>query len=590
MTTKKQASQTEKNDGTNDVEPGMVVEATKGDLGEKDVSKPKVTDVVQDQQGNVDKVVVKKGVIFKKTLEIPADRITSIDQENAGNKSEQGKVIVDVSKKEAAALRSVGTEALESEYEHNLLDKVEQQVPTAEGLREIEAINNPLQTEQIPSHILDENTAMPPEAKQQDANKAEEETHPAPAKKRNFFLHVLGPGFLAGMAGNDASAVATYAIDGATTGYGHLWLILLSTPLYQAVQFACAKVGRLTQKGLADILREHYSRWAAIAASLILIVANVALIAADLVAIGSGLQLITGLSWVWFVIPVAAILWYLTVYRNFETIKKIFIVMSLAFVAYIITAVFSHPNWGEVLVNTFVPHVDLSFVSISSAVALLGATISPYNMFWQVQGEKEEKRSGSTKQKMRGAAVDIAVGVISGNLIAYFIIISTASTLFVHHQSINTAADAARSLEPLLGPVAKYLFAFGLIGAGLVAIPILLASTSYAVSGTFGWPAGLSKKPWQNEGFYLILTGALVVSVVIALIHLDPIQLLFWANVLNGLLAPILVIYIVIIGNNRKIMRKQRLGIITNIGLVVTALVMITAAILLFYGLATGQG
>jgi Mn2+/Fe2+ NRAMP family transporter len=210
-------------------------------------------------------------------------------------------------------------------------------------------------------------------------------------------------------------------------------------------------------------------------------------------------------------------------------------------------------------------------------------------MFWQVQGEKEEQRVGSTKRKLRGAALDIAVGVISGNLIAYFIIISTASTLFAHHQSITTAIDAARSLEPLLGPIAKYLFAFGLIGAGLVAIPILLASTSYAVAGTFGWPSGLSKKPWQNEGFYLILTGAMVISMVIALIRLDPIKLIFWANVLSGVLAPILVIYLIVIGNNRKIMQKHRLGFITNIGLVTTALVMITAAILLFYGLATGQ-
>ena len=199
----------------------------------------------------------------------------------------------------------------------------------------------------------------------------------------------------------------------------------------------------------------------------------------------------------------------------------------------------------------------------------------------------EEKRTGSFKQKMRGAALDIAIGVINGNLIAYFIIISTASTLFVHHQNISTAADAARSLEPLLGPVAKYLFAFGLIGAGLVAIPILLASTSYAISGTFGWPAGLSKKPWQNEGFYLILTGALLVSVAIALIHLDPLALIFWANVLSGVLAPTLVIYVLIIGNNSKIMQKHRLGIFTNIGLVTTALVMTTAAILLFYSLAT---
>jgi Mn2+/Fe2+ NRAMP family transporter len=314
------------------------------------------------------------------------------------------------------------------------------------------------------------------------------------------------------------------------------------------------------------------------------------MIAADLVAIGNGLQLLSGISWIWFVVPVAVILWYLTIYRNFESIKKIFIVMSLAFVAYIFTAILAQPNWGTILVNTFVPHLDFNFASISSAVALLGATISPYNIFWQTQGEKEEKRPGTRKQQLRFAALDVSVGVISGNLVAYFIIISSAATLFTHHKNIESASDAAQALVPILGPFAEYLFAIGLIGAGLVAIPILLASTSYAVAGTLGWPAGLSKKPWQNEGFYLILTVALLVSLILALLGLNPIQLLFWANVLSGVLAPVLVIYLIIVGNNRKIMGQQRLGVFTNIGLVLTTLVMFAAAILLFYGLATGQG
>src|SRR5439155_12362557 len=139
------------------------------------------------------------------------------------------------------------------------------------------------------------------------------------------------------------------------------------------------------------------------------------------------------------------------------------------------------------------------------------------------------------------AATDVAIGVFSGNFVSYFIIICTSATLFTHHQNITTAADAARSLQPLLGPFAQYLFAIGLIGAGLIAIPVLLASTSYAVTGTFGWPAGLSKKPWQNEGFYLILTAALVVSLVVTLLRFNPIQLIFWANVLSGILAPVLV-------------------------------------------------
>jgi Mn2+/Fe2+ NRAMP family transporter len=354
--------------------------------------------------------------------------------------------------------------------------------------------------------------------------------------------------------------------------------------------FACAKLGRITQKGLADVLREHYGYWAAVFASLLLIASNLALITADLVAVGNGLQLLTGIGWIWFVVPIAALLWYLTTYRNFESIKKIFIVMSLAFVAYAVTALLARPNWGAILFNTFVPHIDFSFASISSAVALLGATISPYNIFWQVQGEKEEKRPGPLKQQIRFAVLDVGVGVVSGNLIAYFIIISSAATLFTHHKSIDRAADAAQALAPILGPFAEYVFAIGLIGAGVVAIPILLASTSYAVAGTFGWPAGLSKKPWQNEGFYLILTVALLISLVLALLALNPIQLLFWANVLSGVLVPMLVIYLILVGNNRKIMGQQRLGMLTNIGLVVTALVMFTAAVLLFYGLATGQG
>src|SRR5207248_3523236 len=176
--------------------------------------------------------------------------------------------------------------------------------------------------------------------------------------------------------------------------------------------------------------REHYSRWAAVPAALILIIANIALVAADLVAIGSGLGLLTGLAWFWFVVPVAIVLWYLTVYRSFETIKKVFIVMSLAFVTYIITAILSGANWQAVLFHTLVPQITLSFASVSSAVALLGATISPYTRSWHVQGDKEEARAGSTKQKVRGAALDIAIGVVSGNLVSFFIIVCTAATLF----------------------------------------------------------------------------------------------------------------------------------------------------------------
>src|SRR5579883_284383 len=533
------------------IAPGMRIETPEGDLGEHDVTSAVVTNIVKDQQGNVEALEVSKGAIFRKMLKVPADRVQSVVIEENG-----GSVLVNVDEQELETLAAFAEQQeLRSESEKSqegLLDQVEQSIPTEQGLREKEEgiyISRP----------------------------------------RRSFWHVIGPGLLAGTSGNDSSAVTTYAIDGANNGYAHLWLMLLATPLYQAVQFACAKIGRVSGKGLSQLLRQHYGAPITFFVSLLLIITNVALIAADLAAVGSGLELVTGVNWAWFVLPVALMLWYLTVYGTFESFKKIFLTMSFVFITYVLTAFFSHASWGQVLFYTFVPHLDWSFASISSVVALLGATISPYSLFWQAQGELEERREGSRTQQLEAAKMDVASGAISGQVVAYFIIITTASTLFVHHQNINTAADAARALEPLAGPLARYLFAVGLVGSGLVAIPVLLASTSYAVAGSFGWSAGLSRRPWQNEGFYLILTSALIVGLIIALLRIDPISLIFWANILAGIIAPLLVITILIIGNNSRIMQKRRLHWLNNVALILTAAIMIAGAFMLIYSLVTGH-
>ncbi|HZR44780.1 MAG TPA: divalent metal cation transporter [Ktedonobacteraceae bacterium] len=572
-------------DEENEIQPGMEVETTQGDLGEEDISKPKVADVVHDQDGDVEKIIVKKGVVFQKELEVPADRIQRVEE--PPDVGDDGKVTIETRQQETEDLGATGVEELtplenvERPDEQDVLDLIEQQIPTTEGVREKES-----------ARVLGI-TDWQPDSIEKLQGQEKSKLPRKPLRKGNItikeLLRMLGPGFLGGMAGNDSSAVTAYAIDGAQNGFGHLWLLLLATFMYQAVQYTCAKLGRVTQRGLADVLREQYGVWIAGFASLILIVVNVALIAADLVAVSSGLQLLIGITWIWFVVPVGAILWYLTVYRNFESLKKIFIAMSLAFVAYIVTGLLAHPNWGSMLFHTVVPQIDFSFASISSAVALLGATISPYSIFWQVQGEKEEQRPGTKVQQIRFAAMDVGTGVISGNLVAYFVIVSTAATLFTQHRGINTAADAAQALVPVLGPFGEYLFALGLIGAGFVAIPILLASTSYAVAGTFGWPGGLSKKPWQSEGFYLIMTMALVVSLIMALLRLDPIRLMFWANVLSGVLVPILIGYLIVLSNSRKIMGKLRIGWATNAGLVLTFLVTGAGTALLFYSLLTGR-
>ncbi len=523
-----------------EIVPGMEVVASEGDLGEHDVSSARVISVQRGQRGHVEAIEVEKGALFRKTLYVLADRIQEVRPPTSGE--DIGKVILNVKEEELEALRA---------------RRSEERLPTQDE-----------RSQQEESH--------------------EQKSHATLA--RSMLLLVIGPGFLSGTSGNDPSAVTAYAIDGASAGYAHLWLMLLTTPLYYAVQFACAKIGRISQKGLSQLLREHYGPRLAIAASLLLAISNIALIASDLAAIGSGFELITGFSWLWFVVPIAVILWYLTVYRGFEAFKKIFLVMSSIFVAYILASFLTHANWGDVLRSTFVPHIGFDFTSISSAVALLGATISPYSMFWQAKAEVEEQRAGTLRQQLHEAKLDVGSGAVAGQLVAYFIIICTASTLFVHHQSINTAEDAARSLQPLAGPLARYLFAIGLIGSGLVAIPVLLASTSYAVAGAVGWPEALAKRPWQSEGFYLILTAALAVSLILTLLGINPIQLIFWSNIITAIIAPPLIITILLVGNHRTIMQGQRLHLLHNFCLALTGLILIAGSIMLFYQLATGRG
>ena len=566
------------------IEPGMVVETTRGDLGEQDISKPRVKEVIRNRQGNAAKVVVEKGLIFRKDIEVPADRIVDVAPAaaDAGTKAQQGEVTLDVQEPEIEQLRPTGTETLtpeaperrspDAEDDDSLLGNLEERMPTAEGLRRREGARR---------HAQDSAT--------EDASEADASASQATQQKSRFSLRDLGPGFLAGMSGNDATAVTSYAVVGASVGYGLLWLMLLATPMYQSVQYACGKIGRVTAQGIEVNLRERYGRKVALPTAILLCIANITLITGDLVAIGSGLQLITGLDWVWFVVPVAALLWYLTVFESFDKIKKIFMVLSFAFVAYLVTGLVSGANWGAVLASTFVPRLGFDFASISAAVGLLGATLSPYSMVWQAHGETEEQCTGTMKQQRRKMSLDIAAGTIGGNLVSYFIIVCTAATLFAHHQQITTAADAARALEPLLGPAAKYLFAVGLLGAGVVAIPILMASTSYALAGAFGWSASLWRKPWQSEGFYLIMTASLLVSIVVALLRFNPIQLIFYANMVQGVLAPVLITLILLLGNSRKVMRDNRFGWLTNFWLVLSVLVTVAGTLLLCYGLFTGH-
>ena len=318
----------------------MAVEAREGDLGESDVSTARVKDVERNAAGDVTNVVVEKGVVFRKTLEVPAERIDAVEDANGNgdatepsappddrgkntpaSETNEGKVILNTTQQEIRDLSATGSETLDSKQP-----------------RDAKGSGHSGREKGKPDGSAIKSDAAPKSVEPGD------------------YVRTLGPGVLSGMAGNDSSAVTSYSVNGATNGYGQLWLILLATPLYQAVQYSCAKIGRVTQMGLADILRKHYGQKIAIPASLILVVANTALIAADLVAIGTGIQLLTGIAWEWFVVPAAVGLWYLIVYQSFAIIKKIFLAMSLVFVAYLITGVVSGAHWGDVLRATFIPH------------------------------------------------------------------------------------------------------------------------------------------------------------------------------------------------------------------------------------------
>jgi NRAMP (natural resistance-associated macrophage protein)-like metal ion transporter len=387
---------------------------------------------------------------------------------------------------------------------------------------------------------------------------------------------------MAGLADNDPAGLATYAIAGAVAGYSQLWLLVVATIMVQAVQVTSAKLGNVTQQGLLRLTRVRYGWTLAACIGLIAVVANQASLIADTAGIGASLQLLTGLSWQWFVVPSSLILMTITIFFRFREIFIAYLAAGTLMLAYLVTAFLTHPNWGAVLHGTIVPHLPTGVSELSAAVALMGTTISPYLLIWQAEGEREVHR---TRRQFRLATIDVTVGYVFSNLISYFVIVTTAATLFVHHKSIQTAADAATALRPLAGDLASVVFAVGLLGAGLLAVPMFAISSSYAVAELFDWPLGLSKSLREAPAFYAVLGLAFLSGCAAILFGLDPIITLFYSQVLDGFLMPILVVVLFLLANDRRVMGQFENGPYYNLWLVITFLVMMGGAILLVISL-----
>jgi NRAMP (natural resistance-associated macrophage protein)-like metal ion transporter len=408
------------------------------------------------------------------------------------------------------------------------------------------------------------------------------------------FLDLLGPGLITGASDDDPSGIGTYTAAGASLGFATLWTAIVTLPLMAGVQFVCAKVGMVTGRGLAGVLRRYYPRWVLYVAVVLLVVANTINAGTDIGAIAAAVNLVApALPIPLMILPVAVGIVVLQILGSYKLIASVFKWLTLSLFAYIAAAFLARPDWGEVLHQTFVPHVRLDGSYLTTVVAILGTTISPYLFFWQASQEVEEEvqmgrttlreREGATQEELRHAALDTNVGMIFCNVVFYFVILASAATLHAHGQTdVQSATDAARALEPFAGTAAKYLFAVGLVGAGALAVPVLTGSAAYAVGETFGWKCSLDAKPHQARAFYAVIVGSTLLGALINFAGINPIRALFWTAVINGLLAPPLLVLIMLVSNNREVMGKRTNGKLVNTLGWLAAAVMVAAAVGMF--------
>jgi NRAMP (natural resistance-associated macrophage protein)-like metal ion transporter len=406
-------------------------------------------------------------------------------------------------------------------------------------------------------------------------------------------LLILGPGLITGASDDDPSGVGTYVQAGASYGYATVWTTIVMFPMMTAVQYISAKIGLVSGRGLAGVLREHYPRWVLYPALLALVIANTLNAGADIGAIAAALNLLIPVPAPAFVIPVGLGIVALQVLGSYQLIARVFMWLALALLAYVAAAFFTHPDVGAVLKGSLVPTVRLDPQYIGILVALLGTTISPYLFFWQASQEVDEQilmgrrrlwqRKGASRTELRYALWDTMAGMVFSEIVAYFIIVTAGATLFAannHH--VISAAEAASALRPLAGEWSEALFAAGLIGAGVLAVPVLTGSAAYGVAETFGWRSGLNRRLSRAPEFYAVIAAATVVGMGINFVGINPIAALVIVAVINGMLAAPLVVVMMFVSNDRKVMGERTNGRLLNaVGWVTAAIISVAAVALI---------
>jgi NRAMP (natural resistance-associated macrophage protein)-like metal ion transporter len=417
-----------------------------------------------------------------------------------------------------------------------------------------------------------------------------------PVKKIKKFLKILGPGFVTGAADDDPSGIGTYSQTGAQFGYTQLWTALFSFPFMVVVQEMCGRIGLVTGHGLSNVIRTNYSKKVLFSCVGLLFIANTVNIGADLGAMAATGQLLVGAPFLVWLLAITALTLFLEIRVPYPSYARLLKYLGLSLFAYIIVAFIVKQPWQHIAIETIVPKFTLSKVYLLNIVAILGTTISPYLFFWEADQEAEEdilqhrvRRYGKGIPKLQAGdvkemRVDNLIGMLFSNVVMFFIIVTTASTLGAHGiKSITTADQAAEALRPLAGNFTYFLFAVGIIGIGLLAVPVLAGSASGALMEAVGWKSGLGLKFKQAHAFYITIALATLLGGSLNFVGIKPFQMLYYTAILNGVVAPPLMIMLMRISNNKGIMGKHTSGRFSNVmGWTITIIMGVCAIALLF--------
>jgi NRAMP (natural resistance-associated macrophage protein)-like metal ion transporter len=396
-------------------------------------------------------------------------------------------------------------------------------------------------------------------------HKAKDKKHRIVPRRFRKFFGQLGPGVITGAADDDPSGISTYSVTGASFGYTPLWTALFSFPLMVAVQLMCARLGMVTGEGLAGVIRRRYSKWVLWSACVTLVVANTVNVGADLGGMGKVTELLTGVASEYWTPLYAILIGSFLIWSSYYKIVRVFKWLTLVLFSYVLAAFLAKPDWAQVIRSTFIPHVEWTGLYWATLVGIFGTTISPYLFFWQASQEVEEEREhgglsvnsrrGATNSELRKSRNDVVTGMFFSNLVMYFIILTTAATLHSHGKTtISTAQDAAEALRPLAGRGAYLLFSLGLIGAGMIGVPVLAGSSAYAVSEGAMWRGSLADRAGLSGKFYGVIAVGLALGLALNFAGFNAVSMLFWAAVLNGVLAPPLIVIVLLLTGDPAVM------------------------------------